>query len=160
MQYRPGDPADFDALYEATYPRIFATLSVILRDRQSAEDCAQEAYLRAFRAWPRWKADAPVEAWLHRIALNVAVSYRRRQSLRQLTPFTATHQATSRSRLRHRPGSTWRAPSTSCRPSRRRLSCCAISTATQTARSLARSGFRSARLPHDWPPDAGGWSRG
>ena len=30
-----------------------------------------------------WRPDAPVEAWLHRIAINVAVSDRRRHRLRQ-----------------------------------------------------------------------------
>jgi RNA polymerase sigma-70 factor (ECF subfamily) len=70
-------------LYEETYPRLFGTLVTILRDRAAAEDCAQEAYLRAFRAWPRWKPEAPAEAWVHRIAINVAVSYRRREKLRQ-----------------------------------------------------------------------------
>jgi len=35
-------------------------------------------------AWPRWRPDAPVEAWLHRIALNAAHSHRRRQRLREV----------------------------------------------------------------------------
>src|SRR5213082_1085417 len=82
--YRPGCHADFDRLYEVTYPRIFATLVALLRNRAAAEDCVQEAYLRAFRAWPRWRPDAPVEAWLHRIAINVAVSHRRRERLRSV----------------------------------------------------------------------------
>lgn len=44
----------------------------------------QEACLRAFKAWPCWKPDAPVEAWLYRIAINVAVSHRRRERLREV----------------------------------------------------------------------------
>jgi RNA polymerase sigma-70 factor (ECF subfamily) len=80
--YRPGSPQDFDRLYEATYQRLFGTVLTLLRDRAAAEDCVQDAYLRAFKAWPRWRPDAPVEAWLHRIAINVAVSYRRRERLR------------------------------------------------------------------------------
>ena len=80
--YRPGRREDFDRLYEATYPRLFGTLVTLLRDRAAAEDCVQEAYVRAYRAWPRWKADAPVEAWLHRIAINVAISHRRRERIR------------------------------------------------------------------------------
>jgi RNA polymerase sigma-70 factor, ECF subfamily len=81
-EYRPGVPQDFDRLYEETYPRLFGTLVTLLRDRAAAEDCVQEAYLRAFRAWPRWRPDAPVEAWLHRIAINVAVSHIRREKVR------------------------------------------------------------------------------
>jgi RNA polymerase sigma-70 factor (ECF subfamily) len=82
-EYCPGSAEDFDRLYEATYRRLFGTLLALLRDRQAAEDCAQEAYLRAFQAWPRWRPDAPAEAWLHRIAINVAISHRRRERLRE-----------------------------------------------------------------------------
>jgi RNA polymerase sigma-70 factor (ECF subfamily) len=82
--YRPGSIEDFDRLYEATYSRLFATLVALLRDRSAAEDCVQEAYLRAFRSWSRWRPDAPAEAWLHRIAINVAVSHRRRERLREV----------------------------------------------------------------------------
>ncbi|HXM53769.1 MAG TPA: RNA polymerase sigma factor [Candidatus Dormibacteraeota bacterium] len=84
QEYRPGSAEDFDRLYEATYQRLFGTLIALLRDRTAAEDCVQEAYLRAFQAWPRWKPDAPAEAWLHRIAINVAVSHRRREKLRSV----------------------------------------------------------------------------
>jgi len=82
--YRPGSKSDFDRLYRSTYQRIFATLMIILRDRAAAEDATQEAYLRAFRAWGRWKQDAPAEAWMHRIALNVAFTHRRRERLHEV----------------------------------------------------------------------------
>jgi RNA polymerase sigma-70 factor, ECF subfamily len=82
--YRPGSKADFDRLYKTTYQRIFATLMIILRDRAAAEDATQEAYLRAFKAWSGWKQDAPAEAWMHRIALNVAFSHRRRERLHEV----------------------------------------------------------------------------
>jgi RNA polymerase sigma-70 factor (ECF subfamily) len=82
--YRPGSREDFDRLYCATYQRVYGTLLALLRNRAAAEDCTQEAYLRAFRAWPRWQPDAPAEAWVHRIAINVAVSYHRRERLREV----------------------------------------------------------------------------
>jgi RNA polymerase sigma-70 factor (ECF subfamily) len=63
---------------------VYGTLLALLRNRAAAEDCTQEAYLRAFRAWPRWQPDAPAEAWVHRIAINVAVSYHRRERLREV----------------------------------------------------------------------------
>jgi RNA polymerase sigma-70 factor (ECF subfamily) len=84
QEYRPGSADDFDRLYAATYRRMLSILIAVLRDRTAAEDCLQETYLRAFQAWPRWRPDAPVEAWLHRIAINVAVSHRRRERLREV----------------------------------------------------------------------------
>ena len=54
---------------------------VILRNATAAEDATQEAYLRAFRGWKSWKQEAPAEAWVYRIALNVAFTHRRRERL-------------------------------------------------------------------------------
>jgi RNA polymerase sigma-70 factor (ECF subfamily) len=82
--YRPGSVEDFDRLYRASYPRLVRTLAVMLRDPAAAEDCVQEAFVRAFKAWNRWKPDAPAEAWLHRIAVNVATSRRRYEQLREV----------------------------------------------------------------------------
>jgi RNA polymerase sigma-70 factor (ECF subfamily) len=83
VQYQPGSEADFERLYRNTYRRILGTLITLVRDRAAAEDCAQETYVRAFQNWKNWKPDAPVEAWLHRIAINVAISDQRHQRLRQ-----------------------------------------------------------------------------
>ena len=63
---------------------MYRTLSVILRDPDEAEDCAQDAFVQAFQAWKRWRPDAPAEAWVHRIAVNRAISYRRRAKLRSV----------------------------------------------------------------------------
>jgi RNA polymerase sigma-70 factor (ECF subfamily) len=84
VEFRPGDYDDFGRLYRLTYHRVVFTLRGILRDVPAAEDCAQDAYVRAFRAWPSWKPDAPAEAWIHRIAINVAISYRRRERVRSV----------------------------------------------------------------------------
>ena len=81
--YEPGSAADFERLYRNTYRRILGTLIALVHDVATAEDCTQETYERALRAWPKWKPDAPVEAWLHRIAINVAISDRRHQRIRQ-----------------------------------------------------------------------------
>ena len=82
--YRPGSAADFDRLYRNTYPRLKRTLTAVLGDAAAAEDCVQDAFVRAFRAWPRWRPEAPAETWVHRIALNRAFSYRRKMALREI----------------------------------------------------------------------------
>lgn len=82
--YEPGSPDDFDRLYRDSHGRILRTLIGILRDVPAAEECAQETFVRAFRAWSRWRPEAPAEAWLHRIALHVAASHRRREAVRGL----------------------------------------------------------------------------
>jgi RNA polymerase sigma-70 factor, ECF subfamily len=82
--YEPGSEADFERLYRNTYRRILGTLVTLLGDRAAAEDCAQDTFERAYRRWSSWRPDAPIEAWLHRIAINVAISHRRHQRLGQV----------------------------------------------------------------------------
>ena len=82
--YTPGSRDDFDRLYRSAYPRVYRTLVAILNDPAEAEDCAQEAFVKAFQAWKRWRPDAPAEAWVHRIAVNRAISYRRSERLRSV----------------------------------------------------------------------------
>jgi RNA polymerase sigma-70 factor (ECF subfamily) len=83
-RYRPGNEADFERLYQASYGKILSTLAAVLGDRAAAEDCAQDAFERAFKKWDAWQPVAPAEAWVHRIAINTAVSYQRKMRLREV----------------------------------------------------------------------------
>jgi RNA polymerase sigma-70 factor (ECF subfamily) len=80
--YEPGSDEDFNRLYRDSRPRILRTLVAMVGDVGAAEDCVQDTFVKAYKAWPRWKPDAPAEAWLHRIAIRVAISHRRRERLR------------------------------------------------------------------------------
>lgn len=80
--YRPGDRDDFDRLYRNTYSRLLRILYAVTGDSAAAEDCVQEAFMRAFAAWGRYRPDQAAEAWMHQIAVNTAISYRRRAKLR------------------------------------------------------------------------------
>lgn len=82
--YRPGNRDDFDRLYRACYPRLLRVLYAITGDGAAAEDCVQEAFVRAYAAWPRFRPEKPAEAWIHQIAVNTAISYRRRARLRSI----------------------------------------------------------------------------
>jgi RNA polymerase sigma-70 factor, ECF subfamily len=81
--YEPGSEADFERLYRNMYRQILGTLITLLGDRAAAEDCTQDTFERAYKNWKSWRPEAPVEAWLHRIAINVAISERRHDRLRQ-----------------------------------------------------------------------------
>jgi len=81
--YQPGSEEDFNRLYRDSRPRILRTLMAMVGDVGAAEDCVQDTFVKAYKAWPRWKPDAPAEAWLHRIAIRVAISHRRRERLRE-----------------------------------------------------------------------------
>ncbi len=83
-QYTPGSEEDFERLYQTSYGRILGTLTAMLGDRAAAEDCCQDAFEHAYKKWNAWKPIAPAEAWVHRIAINAAVSYRRKMKLREV----------------------------------------------------------------------------
>ncbi len=79
---RAGATADlaFVALYEQGYHRLVAQLSAVTGDVAEAEDVVQEAYVRAAQRWEKLRDyDAP-EAWVRRVAVNLALSSLRRAS--------------------------------------------------------------------------------
>jgi len=46
-----------------------------VRDPDEANDVAQEAFLKAYRALPRFRGDSAFYTWLYRIAVNTAKNY-------------------------------------------------------------------------------------
>src|SRR5712664_3791880 len=83
-KFTPGNEADFEQLYQTSYGKILGTLTAMLGDRAAAEDCAQDAFERAYKKWSTWQPIAPAEAWVHRIAINAAVSHQRKMRLREV----------------------------------------------------------------------------
>lgn len=63
---------------------MLGTLIGVLGDRAAAEDCAHDAFEKAYRNWANWRKDAPAEAWVHRIAINTAISYQRYTRMREV----------------------------------------------------------------------------
>jgi RNA polymerase sigma-70 factor, ECF subfamily len=84
IAYEPGNEADFERLYQTSYERILRTLTAVLGDRAAAEDCTQDAFERAYKKWPTFQPLAPAEAWVHRIAINGAISYQRKMRIREV----------------------------------------------------------------------------
>ena len=70
---------EFVALVEQYSAEIFAYLWRMLRDTADAEDCLQEAYLRAFRSYTRVRVGTNYRAWLYKIATNAAHSHFKRR---------------------------------------------------------------------------------
>jgi RNA polymerase sigma-70 factor (ECF subfamily) len=69
---------EFDGFYAASYRRLLKQLVAVTGDLAEAEDALQEAYARASVRWPRLVAYDSPEAWVRRVAMNVAVSAARR----------------------------------------------------------------------------------
>ena len=70
----------FEALYERTFPRVYAYVASLLRDRSAAEDVTAQAYERAYRRRRSFRAGRGTpEAWLFGIARNAALDELRRR---------------------------------------------------------------------------------
>ncbi len=75
---RAGEIGALDELMNRHRARILNLTFQIVRDRDSAEDCAQEAFVRAFSKLHLFRAQSSFGTWLYRIALNVALEKQRR----------------------------------------------------------------------------------
>jgi RNA polymerase sigma-70 factor, ECF subfamily len=78
---------DFAGLYERTYQALYRTALGVCGDASLAADVTQDAYLAAYRQRASFRGDVPVEAWLHRIAVNAALSALRHRRVRWVEPF-------------------------------------------------------------------------
>jgi RNA polymerase sigma factor (sigma-70 family) len=74
---RRGDADAYGALVAAHQEMTFRTAYLVLGDAAEAEDAAQEAFVRAYRALDRFRDGEPFRPWLLRIAVNAARNRRR-----------------------------------------------------------------------------------
>ncbi len=70
-----GDRHAFDLLFSRYQHKILNLVSRYLRDREDVEDVAQEAFIKAFRALPRFRGESAFYTWLYRIAINTAKNH-------------------------------------------------------------------------------------
>lgn len=83
---RGGDGAAADALVRRHYRTTWRAAYSLMRDRDRTEDVVQDAFERFFAALGAFDSRRPVAPWLHRIAVNTAISVlRRRRPAAELT---------------------------------------------------------------------------
>jgi len=73
-------PQGFEELYRNTFPRVYAYVASLLRDRSAAEDVTAQAFERAYRKRGGFRAGrGSPEAWVFGIARNAALDELRRR---------------------------------------------------------------------------------
>ena len=70
-QAQNGDADAFETLVNQHAPLVYNLALRTLRHPQEAEDVAQETFWRAWRALPRFRAQARFSTWLYRITTNL-----------------------------------------------------------------------------------------
>jgi RNA polymerase sigma-70 factor, ECF subfamily len=71
-----GDRAAFDRLVERYQRDIYRLCYRYLNNHEDANDAAQDAFLRAYRAIGRFRGDSAFSTWLYRIAVNTCLNFR------------------------------------------------------------------------------------
>src|SRR5512139_270230 len=69
---RRGDAEAFRHLVERHRDRVYGLAYRVIGSAPEAEEAAQDAFLRAWRALPEFRGDARFSTWLHRIAVRCA----------------------------------------------------------------------------------------
>ena len=85
-----GDPDAFAELVRRHRDRLWAVALRTLGDREEAADALQDALLSAFRAADRFRGEAAVTTWLHRIVVNACLDRVRRRQARPTVPLPET----------------------------------------------------------------------
>ncbi|MDH3932999.1 MAG: sigma-70 family RNA polymerase sigma factor [Chromatiales bacterium] len=77
-----GDPAAFESLFRSHQGRVYGLCLRMTGSAQVAEDCMQEAFVRAWSKLDRFRGDSSFATWMHRIAVNEVLGWQRREGRR------------------------------------------------------------------------------
>jgi RNA polymerase sigma-70 factor (ECF subfamily) len=94
----------FDLLVLKYQHKVIKLVARLLRDPAEAEDVAQEAFVKAYRALGSFRGDSAFYTWLYRIAVNTArntIASRQRRPLDYEAELSESEQSNLASRLRH-----------------------------------------------------------
>src|SRR6204780_4503271 len=70
-----GDKGAFDALVLKYQHKVTKLVMRYVRNPAEAEDVAQEAFIKAYRALPQFRGDSAFYTWLYRIGVNTAKNF-------------------------------------------------------------------------------------
>jgi len=77
---RSGDRTAFDELLRRHDVRMRGLAYRLMADRHRMDDALQEAYLKAFKALPRFRAGSDFGTWLYRITYNACIDELRKRT--------------------------------------------------------------------------------
>ena len=80
------DEAEFDVFYAASFRRIVGQVFAMIGDRDEAQECVQEAFVRAWSHRVKLERDGAPEAWVRTTAYRLAVSRWRRRKRGERPP--------------------------------------------------------------------------
>jgi RNA polymerase sigma-70 factor (ECF subfamily) len=91
LRVKQGDVAAFTELVEKYKQPVMNLVCRTIRDATEAEDIAQNVFVQAFKAAPRYKSTAKFSTWLFTIARNLCLNEIRRRSRHPAESLDAPH---------------------------------------------------------------------
>ncbi|CAN5369343.1 RNA polymerase sigma factor RpoE [soil metagenome] len=85
-----GDLAAFDALVTRYRGKVYAMIVNMVRNDADAWDLAQDVFLKAWKALPKFEARSSFFTWIYRITYNVTCDFVRRRKVTGSTEFDDT----------------------------------------------------------------------
>ncbi len=76
-----GQTGQYAVLVDKYKDMVFSMVWKIVKSREEAEEVAQDTFLKAYQALPRFKHEARFSTWLFRIAYNTAISRTRKKKI-------------------------------------------------------------------------------
>ncbi|MGZ8094811.1 MAG: RNA polymerase sigma factor RpoE [Methylosarcina sp.] len=75
LRVQQGDKSAYDLLVIKYQHRIIQLVNRYIKDPSDAQDVAQEAFIKAYRALGNFRGESAFYTWLYRIAINTAKNY-------------------------------------------------------------------------------------
>ena len=75
QRVKKGDKRAFDLLVVKYQHKILGLVARYVRDSGEVQDVTQEAFIKAYRALPKFRGDSQFYTWLYRIAINTAKNH-------------------------------------------------------------------------------------
>jgi RNA polymerase sigma-70 factor (ECF subfamily) len=97
-----GRERAFRELLERYERPVFSLVFRMVRDRTTAEDLAQEAFVRAFQALGSYDPGRKFSSWLFKIANNLTIDHLRKRKLETISIHGSPHANTPEAEMRSR----------------------------------------------------------
>jgi len=77
-RFKDGDTSAFGEIVAKYQDKVYNLCRHMLGNAADAEDAAQDVFLKAYQALPKFQPDAALYTWLYRIATNTCIDYKRK----------------------------------------------------------------------------------
>jgi len=84
---KAGDMAAFDTLIKKYRERLFSVVYNMVSNREDAMDLVQDAFIKAFGSINSFKGNSGFYTWIYRIAVNMSISFIRKNRMRRFFSF-------------------------------------------------------------------------